>query len=95
VTVQNAMYSMNAYFLEVICQRNPDDGWSADARFSRRNDYRKHTEVVKVVVPLHLAEPTRASAEKAAVFWAREFVSTSSSVLESLLRLEEEASKPD
>ena len=84
------MYSMGAYFVEVIPQSIPGDGWTADAQFSRQIDYRKHAEVPKVSYPSRIVELTKASAERAVMEWAREFVSASGEVIESSLRLKEE-----
>jgi hypothetical protein len=84
------MYSMDAYFLEVLSDHIPGDGWTADARFSRKMDYAMHADVPKVTYPTHIQQATKASAESAAVRWARTFVSCSSDVLESSLRIREE-----
>ncbi|WP_250442130.1 hypothetical protein [Caballeronia sp. AZ1_KS37] len=87
------MYSMSGFFVEIIPEHVPDDGWTAIAQFSRQRDYRKHDEVPKATFPTNLAYGTRSAAERAATQWAREFVTSSSEVLESSLRLEEAARK--
>ena len=84
------MYSMGTYFLEIISDPIPGDGWTAEARFSRQADYRKHADVPKVTYPTHIVQPTKGAVERAAAEWAREFVLTSTDVLESSLRLQEE-----
>ncbi|SAK96613.1 hypothetical protein AWB79_07355 [Caballeronia hypogeia] len=89
------MYSMGAYFVEIIPQSVTGKGWTADARFSRQADYRKHAEVLKISYPSQLIEPTRALAERAVLQWAREFVKTSSEVIESSLRIQEETTNAD
>ncbi|MCE4574361.1 hypothetical protein [Caballeronia sp. CLC5] len=61
------------------------------ARFSRRNDYRRHASVTKVTLPSHILMPTMAAAESAIVSWARELVEHSGEVLEVSLQLAEDA----
>lgn len=85
------MYSMGAYFLEIVPQPIPNHGWTGDAWFSRRSDYRKHADVPKVSFASHVAPPSAASAEAEIAAWARDFVATSSEVVESSLRLAEGA----
>jgi hypothetical protein len=85
------MYSMDAYFLEILPAPVPGDGWTADARFSRQSDYRKHNEVPKVTYPTHIFQPTKPSVERAVADWARQFISDSREVIESSLRLQEES----
>ncbi|SAL84590.1 hypothetical protein AWB74_06993 [Caballeronia arvi] len=85
------MYSMGTYFLEVFPEPIPGDGWTGDARFSRRNDYRRHADVTKVTFHSHIVRPTMAAAESAITAWARDFIDKSGDVLEASLRLAEEA----
>ena len=85
------MYSMGAYFLEIFPESVPGDGWTGEARFSHRSDYRRHADVPKVTFQSHIVMPTMASAESAIADWARVFVYTSADVLESSLRLAESA----
>ncbi len=61
------MYSMGAYFLEVVVDYIPGDGWTADAVFSRRADYRAHGAVHKVRYPADVVGPSRATVERATV----------------------------
>lgn len=84
------MYSMGAYFVEVIPESIPGDGWTGDAQFSRQSDYRRHADVLKVSYPSHVVEPTRAMAERAVTEWARDFVISNGEVIEASLRLREE-----
>ena len=86
------MYSMGAYFVEVIPQSIPGDGWTGEAQFSRQSDYRRHADVPKVSYPSHVVQPTRAMAERAVTQWARDFVNANGEVIEASLRLREEAS---
>jgi hypothetical protein len=79
------MYAMGAYFLEVFPNSIPGGGWTAEARFSRRDDYRRHSHVPVATFPSPIVMPTRGSAETAAVAWAREFVASSGDVVESSL----------
>jgi hypothetical protein len=85
------MYAMGIYFLEIFPEPIPGDGWTGDARFSRRSDYRRHAEVTKVTFHSHIVRPTMAAAEIAIADWARTFIETSADVLEASLRLAEEA----
>jgi hypothetical protein len=85
------MYSMGVYFLEVFPEPIPGDGWTGDARFSRRNDYRRHGDVIKVTFRSNIVRPTMAAAESAITDWARDFIEQSADVLEASLRLAEEA----
>lgn len=83
------MYSLGAYFLEVLLDSGPGNSWTGDAQFSRRADYIKHDDVPKVIFPTRLFRGTKTSAEQAVVEWARYFVATSSEVIEAALRLRE------
>jgi hypothetical protein len=83
------MYSMGAYFLEITPEPIPGDGWTGQARFSRRSDYRRSGEVLKVAFASHIVRPTMTAAESAIVTWARHFISNSSDVLESSLQMAE------
>jgi hypothetical protein len=85
------MYSMGIYFLEVFPEPIPGDGWTGDARFSRRGDYRRHAYVTKVTFHSHVVRPTKSAVESAIADWARDFVDKSPDVLEASLRLAEEA----
>jgi hypothetical protein len=85
------MYSMDTYFLEILSLPVPGDGWTAEARFSRQSDYRKHADVPKVTYPTHIFQPTKPSVEKAVAEWARKFIANSSDVIESSLRIQEES----
>ncbi|SAK99222.1 hypothetical protein AWB77_05949 [Caballeronia fortuita] len=81
------MYSVDEYFVEIAAESIAGDGWTADAIFSRRADYRGHGRVWKVRYPAHILGPTKAAVEKATVAWARQFIACSSPVLESSLAL--------
>lgn len=82
------MYSMGPYFLEIVPESIPGYGWTGQARFSRRSDYRKHLDDVrKVTFPTHIVKATRTSAESAIVTWARDLVASSADVLEASLRI--------
>ncbi|WP_053572247.1 hypothetical protein [Caballeronia cordobensis] len=59
------MYAMGNYFIEILPGPLPGDGWTGSARFSRRNDYRRHASVTKVTLPSHILMPTMAAAESA------------------------------
>lgn len=85
--METIMYSLGAYFLEIFPESIPGDGWTGVARFSRQSDYKRHAEVTTVTFHSHIFQPTRRMAEGAIAAWAREFVTSSSDVLESSLRL--------
>ncbi|SAK99559.1 hypothetical protein AWB78_05800 [Caballeronia calidae] len=85
------MYSMGIYFLEILLEPIPGDGWTGAARFSRRDDYKRHADVPKAVFPSHIVRPTKGSAEAAIADWARGLVETSADVVEASLRLAGEA----
>jgi hypothetical protein len=84
------MYTMGAYFLEVMPQSIPNDGWTGDVRFSRRGDYRRPANVPTVTLQTHIFRPTKQATEAAILVWAREFVASSGEVLESSLRIANE-----
>ncbi|MEM5345668.1 hypothetical protein [Paraburkholderia azotifigens] len=86
------MYSMQPFFVEILPERV--DGWTAEARFSRQDDYRKPIDVPKVRFFLPATKPTRAMAERDAIEWARHFIVSSSDVLEASLKLEETRRNP-
>ncbi len=88
------MYSIGAYFMEVVIESIPGDGWTADAVFSRRADYKAHARVPKVRYPAHVVQSTKGQAEGATVKWARGFVSGSSDVIESSLRMKTQTNSP-
>lgn len=68
------MYSLGPFFLEVLPASAPGDGWTADARFSRRCDYRNtRTKVQKVTYSTGFVGKTRSDVEKQVVAWARAF----------------------
>jgi hypothetical protein len=83
------MYSLGAYFLEVLLDSRPGNSWTGDAQFS------KHDDVPKVIFPTRLFRGTKTSAEQAVVEWARYFVATSSEVIEAALRLREKRTERD
>lgn len=80
---ETTMYSLGAYFLEIFPESIPGDGWTGVARLSRRSDYKRHAGVTTVTFHSHIFQPTRHRAEGAVAAWAREFVTSSSDVLES------------
>ncbi|WP_277185359.1 hypothetical protein [Caballeronia sp. BR00000012568055] len=81
------MYSLKPFFVEIFPERV--DGWIAEALFSRQCDYSKPIKVPKVTFRLGTVQPTKASAERDAIEWARRFIASSTDVLESSLKLEE------
>ncbi|SAL71389.1 hypothetical protein AWB70_07369 [Caballeronia cordobensis] len=84
------MYAVGNYFIEILPEPLPGEGWTGSARFSRRSDYRRHASVTKVTLPSHILMPTMAAAESAIVSWARELVEHSGEVLEVSLQLAED-----
>ncbi len=84
------MYSIGTYFVEVLSESIPGDGWTANARFSRKLDYRQHAEVKTVTYPTHIVGPNKAQVERDVAAWARGFVASSGEVVESSLRLVED-----
>ncbi|WP_322102204.1 hypothetical protein [Paraburkholderia sp. J41] len=69
------MYSVGDYFIECLMEHRPGDGWTALARISRRDDYRKAQHVPKALFHPAIERHTRHDAERAAVQWARAKVS--------------------
>lgn len=80
------MYLVGDYFVECITDHTPGDGWTALARFSRKDDWRKLGGVPTVVFAVLLDCPTRRDAEQAAIQWARKRVLTQSDTIEEAFR---------
>jgi hypothetical protein len=80
------MYSIRGFFIEILPERVPGDGWTADARFSLQSDYKRHGDVLKVTWSSHLNAATKGSVEIATLRWVRQFLESSSDVVLSDLR---------
>ncbi|MFP4894911.1 hypothetical protein [Paraburkholderia sp. EG304] len=86
------MYSIEPFFVEIFPERV--DGWNAEARFSRQDDYRKPIRIPKIRFFLRAVKPTRATAEYDAIEWARRYIASSAEVLEESLKREEARHNP-
>lgn len=80
------MYLVGDYFVECILNHIPGDGWTASARISRKEDWRKVGRIPKAVGAPSLHYSTRRDAERAAIEWARARIMTRSEVIEKALR---------
>ncbi|ADG20967.1 hypothetical protein HDG35_007299 [Paraburkholderia sp. JPY681] len=72
------MYLIGDYFVECVTDHLPEDRWTAWARISRKEDWRKLDVIPKAVFVLLVDCPTRRDAEQATIQWAREQVLTRS-----------------
>ncbi|WP_198398896.1 hypothetical protein [Burkholderia pseudomallei] len=79
------MYLVGDYFVECFTDHIPGDGWTASARISRKEDWRKQAEIPKAVFAILMECPTKRDAEQAAIQWARERVLTRSDTIEKAL----------
>jgi hypothetical protein len=82
------MYSIEDFFVEIELSHFPDDGWTATATFSRKNDYaRSTTRILKTRFDMRRSYKRRHEAELDALRWARRIVTTAPGVIESSLKL--------
>ena len=79
------MYSVGNYFVECVTEHIPGDGWTASARISRKDDYRKLAQTPKAFFANLVECPTRYGAECAAIQWARERILTHRDAIEKAL----------
>lgn len=82
------MYAMGDFFMECVPQKIEGDGWTALARFSRRDDYRKRDFVPKAVFATAIEVETRRQVESAVANWARRYVATSAEQIAIAIELE-------
>ncbi|HKT98919.1 MAG TPA: hypothetical protein VJS30_20715 [Paraburkholderia sp.] len=81
------MYSIGDYFVECTTDHIRGHGWTASARISREEDWRKPAKIPKAVFA-ELAEcPTRQDTERTAIEWVRERVLTDSDMIEKALEV--------
>jgi hypothetical protein len=84
-----AMYSIKDYFVEIALSRIPNDGWTATATFSRKDDYaRPAARILKTRFDMRQSYVTRHDAEIDALRWARNIVTAAPRVIEYSLNLE-------
>jgi hypothetical protein len=82
------MYSIEDFFVEIEVCHFPDDGWTAIATFSRKDDYaRPVSRILKTRFDMRRSYITRHEAESDALRWARKIVRMAPSVIESSLEM--------
>ena len=79
------MYSFGEYFIECYPEQVGLDSWTAWAKISRRNDYRRFARVPTVEYHTGIQAHTRAAAERAGVDWAKVLIARRRTELEESL----------
>jgi hypothetical protein len=79
------MYLVGEYFIECYPEQISADRWTAWAKISRRNDYRRFASVPTVEYPTGVQTNTRATAERAGVDWAKVLIANKRDELEESL----------